>query len=132
MSGARIGLGITCARCALAVTGRVSGLCAAVADLDLPPLWWTPAMQAAARVYGQTLYRSDGYGFRVKEIIEAYEAVRDTERNTERGDHALPYRPPASDRMRRTPDWGPSQDRKSALLAKQRRLERDTEQEHKR
>lgn len=40
-----------------------------------PPLWWTPAMQAAAAVYGRTLYRSDGYGYRVKEIIDAYESV---------------------------------------------------------
>lgn len=44
-----------------------------------PPTWWTPAMQAAALAYGRTLYRSDGYGYRVKEIIEAYDAVRDTE-----------------------------------------------------
>jgi hypothetical protein len=48
---------------------------------EIPEMWWTPAMQAAARVYGQSLYRSDGYGYRVREIIAAYEAAReDTER----------------------------------------------------
>jgi hypothetical protein len=37
-----------------------------------PPLWWTPAMQSAARAYGRTLYESKlGYGERVKLIFEA-------------------------------------------------------------
>jgi hypothetical protein len=41
--------------------------------------WWTSAMQAAAAEYARSVYRSDGYGYRVRDIIAAYEAARGEE-----------------------------------------------------
>jgi hypothetical protein len=46
--------------------------------------WWTPAMQRAARVYGQTLYDSRGYGHRVREVVIAYESDVERERDAAR------------------------------------------------